>query len=262
MNDKEKKITDISNPALVYAMEVLKEKKDKNSEMKFISELSRARFISPAIIEVKDENGEYKLAETDGISDPENTRIHFMMLTQNTGKKFLPAFTDMDEVRKWRKEENLQTVVTTFDNHMEMILKDDDGPSGFVINPFGSNMIMPRELLAQLKEAADKHRDEKIMIGDPRDYPEDLVGVLSDFFEENGTVEKAYILMMKRGEQESYLLIIDFDNADYDLQRRKLFDAAAEAAKDHLNGLSLSIASFADELGKKAADNKLPFYTR
>ncbi len=262
MNENGKKVAEISNPALVYAMEVLKEKKDKNSEMKFISELNRARFISPAIIEVKDENGEYKLAEGNGISDPENTRIHFMMLTQNTGKKFMPAFTDMDELKKWREEENLQTIVTTFDNHMEMILSDDDGPSGFVINPFGSNMILPRELLTQLKEAADKQKNEQVLIGDPKEYPEALAGALTDFFEENGTVEKAYILMMKRGEQESYLLIIDFDNTDDDLQRHKLFDAAAETAKDHLNGLGISIASFADELGQKAADNKLPFYTR
>ena len=65
--------------------------------------------------------------------------------------------------------------------------------------------------------------------------------------------------MMKRGEAVSFLLVVDFDEAQ---DRRELFDAIAEKAKNYLDGLSISIASLSDAFGAKATENKFPFYTR
>ena len=49
--NKRLKPSEIENPALVYAMYEMKEKKTQEAEAKFISELRKATFISPAIIE-------------------------------------------------------------------------------------------------------------------------------------------------------------------------------------------------------------------
>ena len=68
----------------------------QETERKFISELRKARFLSPAIIEVKNENGEFVTA-VEGKADPKNTRVNFMMLTQKDGQKFLPAFTSIED---------------------------------------------------------------------------------------------------------------------------------------------------------------------
>lgn len=252
------KISEISNPKLVQAMTDLKEKQTQEAEKIFMEELGRSRFLSPAIIKVKDENGEYQIAK-EGRADPANTEINFMMLSNPEGKHFLPAFTSLEEVRKWRKEENLQTVVTSIDNYMSIITSEQGGPEGLVIDPFSSNIIMPKGLFESLKAASNKDKDEKIMLGEPKEYPDGLIKSLTDFFDENGKVEKAFIQMMKRGEAVSFLLVVDFDQSQ---DRRELFDAIAEKAKSYLDGLSLSIAALSDGFGEKATENKFPFYTR
>lgn len=262
-DNQRQEFTPITNPALVQAMEELKEQKSQETERKFISELRKARFLSPAIIEVKNENGEFVTA-VEGKADPKNTRVNFMMLTQKDGQKFLPAFTSIEEVRKWRKEDKLQNVVSTFDQYLSIITADENGPNGFVIDPFGSNIIMPRELLLKLREAAERFGREQVMIGELKDYPDKLAERLISFFEEKGNVEKAFLQSMKKGGTEGFLLIVDYDGAENDTaeQRRSFYDEIAQAVNGCLDGKGLSIASVSDPFGSKAADNRLPFYTR
>ncbi len=262
-DNKRIELPPVANPGLVIAMKELKEKNTKEAELRFVSELRKARFLSPAVIQVKNEEGEFVTA-VEGKSDPRNTRVNFMMLSQKDGKKFLPAFTSIDEVRKWRKEENLQNVVSTFDQYLGIITSDENGPDGLVLNPFGENIIMPRELLLKLREAADKMKDQQVMVGELTDYPDKLADKLISFFEEKGNVEKAFLLMMKRGDVSNHLLVMDFDDANDKTQeeRRAFYDEIAEAVKDSLDGKGLAIASIDDPLGNKAADNRLPFYTR
>lgn len=252
------KLSEITNPLLVEAMNELKDKKTAEAERNFMQELGKARLLSPAVIRVMDENGEYQEAK-EGQADPEKTQINFMMLSNANGEKFLPAFTNLEEVRKWRKEENLQNVVTNIDNYMSIILSDDDGPKGLVIDPFGSNIILPKQLFETIAEQQGRQKGEQIQLGEASEYPQDLLDALSAFFDENGHVENAYIQMMKRGEKVGFLVVVEYDSSE---DRRTLFDAIAAAAKGHLSGLDLSIASIGDAFGKKAAENKMPFYTR
>lgn len=255
---EENNIQPIKNPDLVKAMQELKQVHSKENEVKFLEELKKARFISPAIIEEKDENGNF--VKTEGKpKDPNNTRINFMMLSVKDGKRFLPAFTDVEELRKWRKEQKVQTVITTFDHYMAMILGDPEGPAGFVINPFGENIIMQRELLEQLREA--QKTNEKVMIGEPKEFPQNMADALTSFFDEKGTVNRAYLQMMKRGSAITYLVVVDFDTQAQD--KKELFDAIALTVKPFLHdGLGLSVASYSDSFGSKVAANKEPFYNK
>ena len=265
--NKRLKPSEIENPALVYAMYEMKEKKTQEAEAKFISELRKATFISPAIIEVKDENGEFVIADESKPSNGE-VRVSFMMLSSEDGTKYLPAFTSLDEVRKWREEEKLQTVVGNFDRYINFVASDPNNISGVVIAPFGSNIILSNQLIGGLKSAIDEKNNTQIYISDLKKHPENLENALIDFFKENGTIEKAYIQMMKRGETVSFLVIVDHDipdgTTDEQLKelRNNLFETIAQAAKPHLEGMSLSIAGFTDEFGKKAVENREPFYTR
>ena len=74
--------------------------------------------------------------------------------------------------------------------------------------------------------------------------------------------------LMKRGETVSFLLIVDHDipdgASDEEIKniRKELFDKIANISKPNLKGMALSIAAFADDFGRKAVDNKFPFYTR
>lgn len=266
-NEKKRvKVSEIENPALVYAMYEMKEKKTREAEGKFIAELRKATFISPAIVEVKGADGEYKVV--DSSSEKGDTRIQFMMLSTEDESRFLPAFTSMDEVRKWRKEEKLQTVICNFDQYMKIITSDNEGPKGLAIDPFGSNILLSRELLQGLRKAVEEQEKSQVYIADVKEHPEELEAALTEFFEENGEVEKAYMQLMKRGETVSFLLIVDHDipegasKEEIKKIRGELFDKIANISKPKLKGMGLSIAAFADDFGRKAVDNKFPFYTR
>ena len=75
------------------------------------------------------------------------------MLSTEDGRKFFMAFTDWMELKKWKDEENQQTFAMSFDDYAGMLLrKDAQGNSspalGFVINPFGGNIVVTREMVA------------------------------------------------------------------------------------------------------------------
>ncbi len=264
--NKKLKLDEIENPALVYAMYEMKDKKTKEAEAKFITELRRATFITPAVVEVKGEDGEFRIAENS--SQKGDTRIQFMMLQNDKKERFLPAFTSMEEVRKWRKEERFQTVVCKFDQYINIVASDPEGPKGLAIDPYGSNILLSRELLEGLKKAIDEKNNSQVFIADLKEHPEDLESSLKEFFDEDGTVEKAYLQLMRRGEEVSFLLIVDNDlpedSSEEEIRniRKTLFDSIAEKIKPVLKGRPFSIAGFTDEFGKKAVENKEPFYTR
>ena len=264
--NKKIRLDEIENPALVYAMYEMKDKKTKEAEAKFISDLRRAIFITPAIVEVKGEDGEFRVAEDS--SQKGETRIQFMMLQNDKKERFLPAFTSMEEVRKWRKEERFQTVVCKFDQYINIVASDPQGPKGLAIDPFGSNILLARELLEGLKKAIDDKNNTQVFIADLKEHPEELESTLKDFFDEDGTVGQAYLQLMRRGDDVSYLLIVDNDFPENASEeeiksiRKTLFDSIAEKIKPILNGRPFSIAGFSDEFGKKAVENREPFYTR
>lgn len=263
------KLEEIENPALVYAMFEMKEKKTRESEAKFIEELKKATFISPAIVEIKGEDGEYKLAENSEVKG--ETRINFMMLQSAEGGTYLPAFTSMEQLRMWRKEDKIQTLVCGFEHYVNVLgagENAENAPQGLAIDPFGSNILLSRELLAGLKKVIDERASTQVYIRDLDETPEDIVSELKGFFAENGTVKQAFLMLMKRGETTGYLLIVDNDlpeGADEEKireVRKTLFDSIAEKIKPLLKETPLSIAGFADDFGKQAVVNKTPFYTR
>lgn len=265
-NEKKIKLEEIENPALVYAMFEMKQKKTKEAEAKFISELRKAIFITPAIVEVKGEDGEFRPAQ--GPQQPGETRIQFMMLKNEDGSTFLPAFTSMEEVKKWRKEDVIQTVVCRFDQYINIVCSDENGPKGVAIDAFGSNILLSRTLIESLKKAMDEKKNTEVYIRDVPERQVEIEEVLTGFFNENGTVDKAYLQLMKRGESITLLLIVDNDlPEDASAEeihniRKTLFDTIAEKVKPVLKGKGFTIAGFDDEFGKKAVTGREPFYTR
>ena len=77
------------------------------------------------------------------------------MLTAPDGKNFFMAFTDMMEFKKWKKDgesqEDKPFFALTMDEFCAMTMRRDSVSMGAVINPFGANILVPREMMASLK---------------------------------------------------------------------------------------------------------------
>ncbi len=140
----------VSNPLLVGTIEVMKAEDTPEHRSLFVSELVKAQLLTPVVADPApelDESGQLKLIK--------GSRVQFPMLTTPDGKRFYMAFTDMMELKRWKNEENPAFFNITFQDCAGMLFgKDAKGNSspalGFVINPFGANIVVPREMVMQI----------------------------------------------------------------------------------------------------------------
>lgn len=157
----------VSNPLLVGSIELMKAEDTPAHRNMFIAELGKASFLSPAVIEPAPE------PDKDGkLSIAPGSKVQFPMLTRPDGAKFFMAFTDEAEYEKWQeKNQKFPTFALKIEDYAAMILRRDPKGNicpalGMVINPFGANIVLPREMLAgmmsakaaQAKQAAEKQK--------------------------------------------------------------------------------------------------------
>lgn len=141
----------VSNPMLVGAIELLKAEPSPEHHKMVSDEIVKAYFLAPAkVMEMPEPNAEGEIQFTQG----EQHQIRFPMLTAPEGKRFFMAFTDESELQKWPGTKEHQKFSMTFEDYAGLLLrKDSQGnfspAAGFVINPFGANLIVPREMVAQ-----------------------------------------------------------------------------------------------------------------
>ncbi len=144
----------VSNPMLVGTIELMKEEDTPEHRNMFLGELTKAELLSPAIIEPapkEDDSG--KLAILPG------SKVQFPMLSAPDGKKFFMAFTDTREYDKWKeKNSDFPAFALKLEDYAAMVLRRDAQGNicpalGVVINPFGANIVLPREMLAGIMSA-------------------------------------------------------------------------------------------------------------
>ena len=128
----------ITNPELKANLEALRIKESPALEQAIYEQIcSDARFLS-VVRPAKDFSAE-------------NPKYDFPVLTTTShGYMFYPIFTDMEELRKWNKEEDVQTAVLTLDDYVQMV-EENPKVQGIVINPFGVNFSIERDMVEFLK---------------------------------------------------------------------------------------------------------------
>ena len=136
----------VSNPLLIGAIELMKADGTPEHKKMVSDEIVKAHYLTPAKVTPIPPEGETKL--------PPGSNVQLPVLAAPNGKQFFMAFTDKAELKKWKDEEGQQTLAMSFDDYaMMMFRKGPDGnPSpvaGLVINPFGVNIIVPKEMVAQ-----------------------------------------------------------------------------------------------------------------
>lgn len=250
---KEFAMDKVDNSALIRAMKQIKEKEDNDSLVDFINEAKKSKFITPATIE----------------GQGSRKTVKIQTLRNEKGEMFVPAFTSTEELVKHYKEK-LPSIVCNFDQYLKMITSQKDGPIALVIDPSGENMLFPKELLNDIKE------QDAMRISELKDEPEEMENFLRKFFDEDGTVEKAYLLVTLRLGQVNLLLVTDnrfpdgasdeeISSIREDLNHR-IIEAVKPAFEEYkqlkaeYKDFGLIIADTKQELGMVAVNNREPFY--
>lgn len=240
----------ITNPKLLNAIEEMR--KDNKKERFFINELLKAKFLCPAKVElknsVKDEKGQLIVGE--------GSTIALTSIDDQQGKHYLMAFTDWKEIGKWSQEENLQTIILTCEDYQKFLTKEDSPYAGFVINPYGANIMLNNEILENIhSNEMTMQAGESVMIGEPKDYPTEMVRKLKQMFKDIKEIRCAYLLWMARNNETSYLLVLDANGNE-----QKLFPVVGEICKPYLKGNFIDMVPFSSQFGQRAVENQKPFY--
>ena len=137
---------------LVGCIELMKDEDTAEHRKMFVEELLKAQLLSPVIMDPQPQEGaDGKLKALPG------TKVQFPMLSAPDGKKFFMAFTDGAEYDKWQEKAGRQQpfFALKFDDYAAMLLRKDANGNvspglGFVINPTSANIVVPREMVANI----------------------------------------------------------------------------------------------------------------
>lgn len=240
----------ITNPRLLNAIEEMK--KDNSKEQFFVNELFKANFLCPAKIELKNSEKGSKGQVTIG----EGSTISLTSIDNQQGKHFLMAFTDWKELGKWKQKENIQTIILTCKDYQQILGREDSPYAGFVINPYSANIVFNKEILENIHpNEITIQAGESVMIGEPKEYPTDMVEKLKQMFKNIKEIRCAYLLWMARNNETSYLFVLDANGDE-----KKLFPVVGETCQPYLKGKFMDMVPFRAQFGQRAVENQKPFY--
>lgn len=252
----------IFNPELKEAIVNMQEDNSKQNIDKMIDEVVKAKFILPAKVipttQAVTENGKTVMKQA--------TQVQFRLLENQNKEKFFGLFTDTEELFKWQDTKSAQKVVTDFDSVSQMVMDPNSNVSGFVINAFGKSVTFPKNMIISIKQQKDfntLNKDlfkpgEQIKIGEPKDYPIDLMAALINHFSSEPNVNLAFLRMMEHSDKKSYLVVVDFVG-----DMKKIFDAVKEAAKPYLNDdMDMLVMPSTMDMARNAVNGVEPFYKK
>ena len=230
---------EIKNPNLVAAIEKMQDDNTTENINKMIDEVMKAKFILPAKVTPK---------------------------TEAKTTKFFGVFTDTDELFKWKDTQNAQKVVTDFDSIAQMVMDPQADVKGFVINPFGKSVTFPKQMVHSFKQQKDYMKlknqtiepGSPISLGEPKEYPIDLMAALINHFSTEPTVNAAYLRLIEQNGQKSYFIVVDFFG-----DMESTFDAISKVANPFLDDeIQLSMMPYSMDFAKNAVKGVEPFYRK
>lgn len=260
------KKVDINKPLENFRLNVLlKETKENQTEtgmnMLFEEIVMNAHFLSVIFL------SELPKPNEDGTATfQKNTTMQMPMLSSAGGKHFYPVFTDHAELAKWQKMEKPNTLILIFDDYAAFLEKNEQA-EGIVINPFSDNFVLNRKLMAHLKAQKDLRtkgvsrnkitKDTKVMVGEPKEYPTEMVEALQAHMKGVPAIERAWLRLMIKDNVQSFLVVVDFAG-----NREEIFGQIAAVARPYLKNIYLDMIPYQDGFGKKAVENVEPFYQK
>ena len=249
--------TPVTNPELVTAIAAVQKEINADTQGAYFKALKHARFLSPVTIEPRPGPG-----DIDGITTLEvDTKINFMFLTDASGAHYLPVYTDWPALKQWRDVSDEQTLVVTYDDVSDMILKDPKA-AGFVINPYSHNISVRRDMIEHINGGPvsqwSVEQESAVRIGTPNNDPAALKEAVARYLKSQKNIKAAWLVLMEKDGEFSFLMVIDFIG-----DRQRVFHGIASVAVPELRqGELIDMIPADNELGQQVMQDYPPFYKR
>lgn len=258
----------IMNPTLVCAANnffqgLNTNRVNRDMEATMFKELYHGKYLMP--LDTSKMNLE-KTNESNGESIiKEKSIMQFPCIRNTENKNFYPLFTDWNEFRRFDREQKFSGNIVTF-NDIKFFIDQADG---IVINPYGANIILKKEMIPTIESIGkglpqDKvmreqvaEKDTKVMLGEPAEYPKEMIDAICNYLKTNKKVTAAYLRLMVKDNVQSYLIVVDFTG-----DKNEVFSGIADAGSPYSNGKYLDFVALSSDFGKNAVKNLDPFYQK
>lgn len=258
----------IMNPTLVCAanhfFQGLNTKRvTRDMEANMFKEIYHAKYLMP--LDASKMNMEKTNADNGECVVKEKSMMQFPLITNSEDKSFYPFFTDWNEFRRFDKEQKFSGNIVTFEDIKYFIDKAD----GISINPYGANITLTKDMCNVIESVAKgspqntvikehaAEKDTKVMLGEPAEYPQKMVDEICKYLKTNKNVNAAYLRLMVKDNEQSYLIVVDFSG-----DKNEVFSGAANAGVPFSNGKYLDFVPLSSSFGKGAVENVEPFYKK
>lgn len=217
-----KENTPVSNPELTRAITRMYHEGTRESKEAVLQCLIRAQLLAPVVV----------------IREGKQDRVQFMLLPNQEGKNFFPAFTDLEELRKHFDNPEQQTLILSFADFAGMILRDNSA-AGLAVNPFGENLTLGRDLVEQVVGDMGALQ-ARMKLSTPQPWPEVLARAIRNQTALLAEVQRVWLCWAEdAGGGQGYLLLVDFTGP-----AEPVFRALAQAVRPFLNGARADMAGY------------------
>lgn len=136
----------VTNPMLIGAIKVMKDDASVEHKKIFINEMVKAEFMAPVVITPEPRRNE------EGVVFFDDNEIHFPTITDDLGNVYFMAFTDREEFEKYKPGEKKYFFACTYEDYFVLLTRRgvEKPAMGFVIDPFGSNVVVNRDMILNL----------------------------------------------------------------------------------------------------------------
>lgn len=142
---------EVKNPKLIEAMRHMARKDNEQTRNAFATALMEAKLLSPVITQTV-------ITEKNGPS----TRIKFEAIRNDKGEKYYMGFTDMDEYGKWNDDQtHNRALIMSMEEFGHILIRTPSDAKGFVINPYGENIVINKSLLLSLLQQREAMMSKK-----------------------------------------------------------------------------------------------------
>ncbi len=229
----------VSNDDLVAAIDALKANNNRDTQSALFRLIQQARFVIPAFL--------HDMPQKVEPNEKVNAKAEFIMLTHDD-KKHLPLFTSMEELEKWPSPpDGCVGMPLPYPQIVNILADPKNTAAGIVINPFSQGLGFAKEQAMAIAP--------RLEIAEAKEFPLDMMHQLKDFLPSAKNVTAAYFSGAKANGKPAFLIVLDI--AEGKQLDKKTGDAVSNIVKA-FGPCVLAPAS--SPLGKKAIENKTPFY--
>ncbi|MGN0624566.1 MAG: SseB family protein [Oscillospiraceae bacterium] len=147
----------IENPELVEAIAEMRKDFKAETQNKVINLALKSSFLVPALI---NKNTQLVADADNHVKFEEKPQAKFLLITHKEKGTFFPVFTDVEELSKFKTEQDFQGFAMRFGD-IAALTEKTPNVKGFVINPMNQNLPFTKDMLESIKQTILRVKEER-----------------------------------------------------------------------------------------------------